>query len=56
VAALKGHRIARVAGGWRHTMAVDDQGRCYAWGWGKVRGGVGGAQDGAQACRQQPNG
>ncbi|KIY98506.1 putative E3 ubiquitin-protein ligase HERC1 [Monoraphidium neglectum] len=27
--------IKRVAGGWRHTAALDADGRCYTWGWGK---------------------
>ncbi len=37
VAALAAVRIKQVAGGWRHSMAVDDGGNVYTWGWGKVR-------------------
>lgn len=35
VAALSHCRITRVAGGWRHTVAADSEGRLYAWGWNK---------------------
>lgn len=35
--ALQGRRIRRIAGGWRHTLAADDEGRLWAWGWNKVR-------------------
>lgn len=35
VAALAGVRIAAVAGGWRHTAAVDADGNVYSWGWNK---------------------
>lgn len=35
VAALKGHRIFQVSGGWRHTMALDDEGKLFGWGWNK---------------------
>lgn len=36
VAALEGRAVVGVAGGWRHTMAVDSEGTLYAWGWNKV--------------------
>ena len=32
---LEGVRVAQVACGWRHSAAVDDQGRLYVWGWGR---------------------
>lgn len=35
VDALAHVRVAHVAGGWRHTVAADEQGRLYAWGWNK---------------------
>lgn len=35
--ALAGRRVVVMAGGWRHTMAVDDAGRLFSWGWNKVR-------------------
>ncbi|KAH7278303.1 hypothetical protein KP509_38G035100 [Ceratopteris richardii] len=35
VAYLKSHRIVQVSGGWRHTMALDDQGNLHGWGWNK---------------------
>jgi len=35
VEALSGNRVALVAGGWRHTLAADDQGRLFGWGWNK---------------------
>jgi alpha-tubulin suppressor-like RCC1 family protein len=28
--------VLRVAGGWRHTMAVPKDGKLYGWGWNKV--------------------
>lgn len=37
LAALAGSRVVAVAGGWRHTAAVDDRGRLFCWGWNKVR-------------------
>jgi alpha-tubulin suppressor-like RCC1 family protein len=36
VTALAGRCIRRIAGGWRHTLATDDQGNLWAWGWNKV--------------------
>lgn len=36
VDSLSGRSIVLVAGGWRHTLATDDEGRLYAWGWNKV--------------------
>jgi len=41
VEAMRGKVVIAVAGGWRHTMATDDKGVLYAWGWNKV---------GAAAC------
>jgi hypothetical protein len=35
VQGLRGRRIAQVSGGWRHTMAADDSGAVFAWGWNK---------------------
>lgn len=35
MAALGGKAVVRVAGGWRHTAAADDEGRTYTWGWNK---------------------
>jgi alpha-tubulin suppressor-like RCC1 family protein len=34
VDALAGCAVAAVAGGWRHTLAADAEGRLFAWGWG----------------------
>ena len=36
VEAITSHRIVKIAGGWRHTLASDDSGRFWAWGWNKV--------------------
>ena len=33
--------VALVAGGWRHTLAADREGRLYASGWNKVGWAVG---------------
>lgn len=46
MAALSHCRITRVAGGWRHTVAADSEGRLYAWGWNKVGRGSGAAGGG----------
>ncbi|MCO5562525.1 hypothetical protein L7F22_016152 [Adiantum nelumboides] len=35
VAVLKANPIVQISGGWRHTMALDDQGKLYGWGWNK---------------------
>lgn len=35
VEALQDRNIVCVAGGWRHTVAADDKGNLYAWGWNK---------------------
>lgn len=35
VEALKESSISLVAGGWRHTMAVTEDGKLYGWGWNK---------------------
>lgn len=26
----------QISGGWRHTMALDNEGQIYGWGWNKV--------------------
>jgi len=36
VEALAGRRVRKIAGGWRHTLAADKDGRLWAWGWNKV--------------------
>jgi alpha-tubulin suppressor-like RCC1 family protein len=28
--------VVQIAGGWRHTMAVTEDGKLYGWGWNKV--------------------
>jgi alpha-tubulin suppressor-like RCC1 family protein len=35
VVGLEGVHVARVACGWRHSAAVTDNGRVFAWGWSK---------------------
>lgn len=35
VKGLEGVKVIRVACGWRHSAAVDDQGRLFVWGWGR---------------------
>lgn len=35
VAALADRRVTLAAGGWRHTVAVDEGGRLFSWGWNK---------------------
>jgi alpha-tubulin suppressor-like RCC1 family protein len=27
---------SQIAGGWRHTVALDEDGQMYGWGWNKV--------------------
>ena len=46
VEALAGQRVAVVAGGWRHTMAITCAGVLYGWGWNRVSGGYKGARRG----------
>ena len=36
VEAITSHHIVKIAGGWRHTLASNDSGRFWAWGWNKV--------------------
>ena len=36
VEALKDVNVTLISGGWRHTVAADDAGNLYAWGWNKV--------------------
>lgn len=46
VEALRNHRVALVAGGWRHTLAADSEGRLFSAGWGKFgQCGVGSCED-----------
>ncbi|CAM6066951.1 unnamed protein product [Sphagnum tenellum] len=35
VHALRNKKIRSIAGGWRHTVAVDEDGQMYGWGWNK---------------------
>eukprot|EP00882_Tetradesmus_deserticola_P032053 GHRQ01036268.1.p1 GENE.GHRQ01036268.1~~GHRQ01036268.1.p1 ORF type:complete len:372 (+),score=128.07 GHRQ01036268.1:366-1481(+) len=35
VSGLAGRRVVAIAGGWRHTMALDSDGGVWAWGWNK---------------------
>ena len=37
VAALQGKRVVLVSGGWRHTVAADETGQTFSWGWNKAR-------------------
>lgn len=37
VEALRSRRVALVSGGWRHTVAADEAGNTFSWGWNKVR-------------------
>lgn len=32
---LQDHKIAHIAGGWRHSLACDDSGTLFSWGWNK---------------------
>jgi alpha-tubulin suppressor-like RCC1 family protein len=47
VSGLAGRHVVAIAGGWRHTMALDSEGGVWAWGWNKFgqlgewRAGVG---------------
>ena len=34
---MEGRTLVSIAGGWRHSVAVDTAGLLYAWGWNKVR-------------------
>ena len=34
---MEGRTVVSIAGGWRHSVAVDTAGSLYAWGWNKVR-------------------
>lgn len=36
VESLSDRKVVLIAGGWRHTMATNDLGQLYAWGWNKV--------------------
>lgn len=35
VCGLLGRVVVQIAGGWRHTMALDSEGGVWAWGWNK---------------------
>jgi YD repeat-containing protein len=35
VSGLAGRCVVAIAGGWRHTMALDSEGSVWAWGWNK---------------------
>lgn len=35
VSRLSGVPVLQIAGGWRHTMALDQEGNVWAWGWNK---------------------
>jgi hypothetical protein len=35
VSGLAGRQVVAIAGGWRHTMALDSEGGVWAWGWNK---------------------
>ena len=46
VEALRGQEVTLVAGGWRHTLAADREGRLYSCGWNKFgQCGVGNNDD-----------
>ncbi|KAL3696817.1 hypothetical protein R1sor_010893 [Riccia sorocarpa] len=46
VGGLKDKPIIQISGGWRHTVALDDAGRLYGWGWNKFgQVGVGNNDD-----------
>jgi alpha-tubulin suppressor-like RCC1 family protein len=35
VEALEKTKVQSISGGWRHTMALDNEGQLYGWGWNK---------------------
>ncbi|CAM6119340.1 unnamed protein product [Calypogeia fissa] len=46
VGALKNKRVVQISGGWRHTVALDCDGRLHGWGWNKFgQVGVGNTDD-----------
>eukprot|EP00850_Spirogloea_muscicola_P008974 SM000049S16745 [mRNA] locus=s49:427660:430897:- [translate_table: standard] len=46
VAALADKKITKISGGWRHTVAIDSEGKLFAWGWNKFgQVGVGNTDD-----------
>lgn len=54
VMGLEGVKVVSVACGWRHSAAVDDQGRLFVWGWGRWgQLGLGDCKD-ARLPRQVP--
>ncbi|KAE8810905.1 ultraviolet-B receptor UVR8-like [Hordeum vulgare] len=46
--ALKDVPISQISGGWRHTMAVAEDGKLYGWGWNKF--GQVGVEDNVDHC------
>lgn len=51
VEALSNKQITTVSGGWRHTMAADDQGVAYGWGWNQFgQLGLGDCKDRSSPC------
>lgn len=52
VEALAGVKVRTVAGGWRHTLALDTDGGVWAWGWNKFgQLGLGGSEDANSPAR-----
>eukprot|EP01018_Ginkgo_biloba_P019306 Gb_14008 [translate_table: standard] len=51
VEGLRDARIIQISGGWRHTMALDVEGRLYGWGWNKF-GQVGVGDNNDHCCPQ----
>ncbi|KAI9470534.1 MAG: regulator of chromosome condensation 1/beta-lactamase-inhibitor protein II [Benjaminiella poitrasii] len=49
---VKGRRIVSVACGWRHCVALDDEGSVYGWGWGR-HGQLGPANDSMTKTREK---
>lgn len=46
VSGLAGRHVVAIAGGWRHTMALDSEGGVWAWGWNKFgQLGIGSTED-----------
>ncbi|KAJ7294853.1 hypothetical protein O6H91_Y228200 [Diphasiastrum complanatum] len=51
VEALRNKRIVQISGGWRHTVALSEQGKVYSWGWNKF--GQLGVGDANNRCAPQ---
>lgn len=46
VSALKDYTISQISGGWRHSVALNTEGKLFAWGWNKFgQVGVGNNED-----------